>query len=588
LRHGRHVAPRPVAVVEALCPGPVALRGATYNQLVVQTPFRRFRALSLLFVGAICLCAAIRAQEPAEARTSQPAEVHGRLLLVLPFENRSGNASLDWMGEAFPDVLNRRLNSAGFLTISRGDRLYAFDHLGLPLKLEPTRATAIRIAQTLDADYVIFGHYTTSGNLAGNQTANQLTADAEVLDVSALRVGAPIDQQGDSNGLLRMIDSVAWQVTRQLDPSYAVEEQTFVAADKNLHPDAFEDYIRGLVAESAQQSIQQLRDAVKLDPDFTAAWLALGRAYFTNQDYEQAAVTLGHLRKDDPNALEADFYRGLACFFTGNYREAEDAFAFVSMRLPLPEVVNNQGVAASRRNKDAGALFQQAVTADPRDPDYHFNLAVALAHRNDTEGALQELNEALTLRPQDTEAQAFADQLKNLGSAKPNPDPGHAVADTQGPLERIKRGYSEAGFRQAAFEMEQVQQLRLATMPPAQRAAELVKNADQFFQRGLVLEAEREYREALGADPSSALAHAGLAAVRERDGDADAARQEAHASIQLTPNVPAYLVLARLDLVANQLSAAAGDVGDALRVDPANANAKGMKLALERRGQATP
>ena len=304
--------------------------------------------------------------------------------------------------------------------------------------------------------------------------------------------------------------------------------------------------------------------------------------------YEQAAVTLGHLRKDDPNALEADFYRGLACFFTGNYREAEDAFAFVSMRLPLPEVVNNQGVAASRRNKDAGALFQQAVTADPRDPDYHFNLAVALAHRNDTEGALQELNEALTLRPQDTEAQAFADQLKNLGSAKPNPDPGHAVADTQGPLERIKRGYSEAGFRQAAFEMEQVQQLRLATMPPAQRAAELVKNADQFFQRGLVLEAEREYREALGADPSSALAHAGLAAVRERDGDADAARQEAHASIQLTPNVPAYLVLARLDLVANQLSAAAGDVGDALRVDPANANAKGMKLALERRGQATP
>ena len=172
--------------------------------------------------------------------------------------------------------------------------------------------------------------------------------------------------------------------------------------------------------------------------------------------------------------------------------------------------------------------------------------------------------------------------------AKSNPDPGHAVADTQGPLERIKRGYSEAGFRQAAFEMEQVQQMRLASMPPPQRAAELVRDGDQFFQRGLVLEAEREYREALEADPASALAHAGLAAVRERDGDADAARQEAHASIQLTPNVPAYLVLARLDLGANQLSAAAGDVGDALKVDPANANAKGMKLALERRGQATP
>jgi tetratricopeptide (TPR) repeat protein len=552
----------------------------------------------------VSLCAATaRAQEPAEVKPASPvsqddsaeqSQAHGRLLLVLPFENRSGNASLDWMGEAFPDVLNRRLNAAGFLTISRGDRLYAFDHLGLPLNLEPTRATAIRIAQTLDADYVIYGHYTVGADAGGpatnatNPAAGPIGATVNLLDVSALRLGEPIEQQGDAGHLLEMIDSVAWQVTRQLDPAYAVEEQTFIAADKNLHADAFEEYIRGLVAEDGQHSIQHLREAVKLDPNFAPAWLALGRAYFSHQDYEQAAATLGRLPKDDPSALEADFYRGLAGFFTGNYREAEDAFAFVSMRLPLPEVVNNEGVAASRRGKDAGALFQQAATADPRDPDYHFNLAVALAHRNDTEGALRELNEVLALRPQDAEAQAFAAQLKNPNAAKPNPDPGHAVADAQGPLTRIKRGYSEAGFRQAAFEMEQVQQMRLASLAPVQRAAELVKNGDQLLQRGLALEAEREYREALKADSASALAHAGLAAVRERDGDADAARREAHASIDLTPNVPAYLVLARLDLEANELSAAAGDVGNALKVEPANANAMGMKLALERRGQTTP
>jgi tetratricopeptide (TPR) repeat protein len=365
-----------------------------------------------------------------------------------------------------------------------------------------------------------------------------------------------------------------------------VEEQTFIAADKSLSAEAFEDYIKGLATESAKDAIPYLRDAVKLDPDFATAWLALGRAQFTNQDYEEAAVTLGHLPKDNSNALEADFYRGLACFYTGNYRE--DAFAFVSTRLPLPEVVNNQGVAASRRGKDAGALFQQAIAADARDPDYHFNLALALARRKDIDGAVKELDQVLALRPQDTEAQAYEAQLKDPGPAKPNPDPGHAVADTQGPLTRVKRGYSEAGFRQAAFEMEQVQQMRLASMAPPQRAQENVKDGDQFFQRGLVLEAEREYREALAADPQSALAHAGLAAVRERSGDTDAARQEAKVSIQLVPNVPAYLVLARLDLQANELSAAAGDVGDALRVDPANASAKGMKLALERRGQTMP
>jgi tetratricopeptide (TPR) repeat protein len=536
----------------------------------------RFRALLFILFVAAAACA----QEPADVKPSQPTEAHGRLLLVLPFENKTGVANLDWIGEGFPDVLNRRLNSAGFLTISRGDRLYAFDHLGLPLNLQPSRAMAIRIAQTLDADYVVFGSY------ALNST--QLVAHAEVLDVTALRLGPDVQQFGDLDHLLDMLNSLAWQVTRQLDPSYAVEEQTFLAADRDLHGDAFEDYIQGLTAPLPAQQIQHLRDAVRLDPAFAAAWLALGRAYFTNQDFAQAATTLGHLPKTDPNALQAEFYRGLSFFYTGNYRDAEDAFAFVSMRLPLPEVVNNQGVAASRRGKDAAALFQQAIASDPRDPDYHFNLAVALTHRNDTQGALKELDETLKLRPQDAEAQTFQTQLADPGSAQPNPDPGKAITDEQGPLERIKRGYSEAGFRQAAFELEQVQQMRLATMPPDQRADALVKDGDQFFQRGLVLEAEREYREALSAAPSSALAHAGLAAVRERDGDPDDARKEAQASIQLKPNVPAYLVLARLDLQANQLDAAAGDVGDALKVDPANANAKGMKLALERRGQQTP
>jgi tetratricopeptide (TPR) repeat protein len=537
-----------------------------------------------IFVAAVlAACAAVSfamAQEPAQTKPAEPGQAHGRLILVLPFENKTGTGGLDWVGEAFPDILNRRLNSVGYLTIGRGDRLYAFDHLGLPLNLQPSRAMTIRIAQTLDADYVVFGSYT-----QGND--HQLEATAGVLDVSALRLGQAIDQSGDQDQLVTLINSLAWKVTKQLDPNFAVEEQTFVAADGALHSDAFAAYIQGLVAQAPDQQVGHLREAVRLDPDFDPAWLALGRAYFSNQDYTSAAQTLGRLPKDDPNALQADFYRGLACFYTGNYSEAEDAFAFDSARLPLPEVVNNQGVAASRRGKDATALFQQAVTADPRDPDYHFNLAVALDHRGDTAGALDQIEEELKLRPGDSEAQSFEAQLKNPQPQQANPDPGHAITDPNAadsgiPLERIKRSYSEAGFRQAAFEMEQMQQMRLTSMPAEQRSAALVKDGDAFFGRGLVLEAEREYREALAADSASAPAHAGLAAVEERDGNPDAARQEAQASIGLQPNVAAYLVLARIDLEANQLDAAQNDVAGALRVDPNNANAKGMEMAIAR------
>ena len=278
----------------------------------------------------------------------------------------------------------------------------------------------------------------------------------------------------------------------------------------------------------------------------------------------------------------------MAFFYTANYMKAEDAFAFVSIRLPLSEVINNQAVATSRRGRDGVPLFQQATAADPKDPDYHFNLAVALRRRNDVQGAIREIDQALKLRPQDTEAQTFANVLKNPGSVKENPDRGKAIPDDTLPLERIKRSYDETGFRQAAFELEQLQSMRLASLPPAERASALVNEGNQFMSRGLTLEAEREFQSALQANPSSALAHAGLAQVREHSGDAGAARQEAQKSLALSPNVPAHLILARLDLATNQLVEASNEVGNALKLEPANANARGMKQALESRGQQVP
>jgi tetratricopeptide (TPR) repeat protein len=534
--------------------------------------YRRFRSLFAWIL--LAATSAAFAQDPAQSKPAGPAQMHGRLLLVLPFENRTGVADLSWVGEAFPDVLNRRLNSSGYMTIGRGDRLYAFNHLGLPLNLQPSRAMTIRIAQMVDADYVVFGRYTIDPN-------QQLTATAEILDVSALRLGPDVVATGSQTQLVSLMNGLAWKVATQLDPDFTVDEQTFLLADGDLHTDAFEQYIEGLVASEPAEQLTHLRSSVRLDSHFAPAWLQLGLAYFRNQDFPEAAATLGRLPTRDPNALEADFYRGMAFFHMGDYREAEDAFSFDSRRLALPEVVNNEGVAASRRGKDATAMFSQAAESDPRDPDYHFNLAIALARHGDPAGALKEVEETLKLRPSDTEAQSFETQLKN--PPPPNPDPGHAITDWQGPLERIKPSYSDTEVRQAAFELEQIQTMRLTSMPAMQRAAALVKDGDAFFQRGLVLEAEREYREALAADSASAAGHAGLAAVWERDGNPSAARQEANASIRIERNAPAYLVLAKLDLQANQVAAAQQDVSRALELDPQNAGARAMQLAVEKR-----
>ena len=184
--------------------------------------------------------------------------------------------------------------------------------------------------------------------------------------------------------MLDVLDSLAWHVIRALDPKFPLPESSFHAASANLRLNGFENYIRGIIETDPAERIRHLKIAVAENPTYSPAWLALGMTYFSEQQFDASAAALGHLRKTDRAALEAEFYRGLAFFYTGHYDEAEEAFAFVAGQLPLPEVVNDQGVAASRRGHDGGALFQEAISGDPHDPDYHFNLAIALARRGDT------------------------------------------------------------------------------------------------------------------------------------------------------------------------------------------------------------
>lgn len=516
------------------------------------------------------------------ASDPEASETGGRVVLVLPFDNRSGQTNLAWIGDSFPDTLNQRLTSAGFLTITRDDRQYALDHLGLPVDFKPSRATTIRIAQTLDADFVIVGSYTVNNS--------RIAVQAQVLEVNKLRLSQPLADSSELSRLFDVENAIAWKVARQIDPHFNVAQQTFLAASGGVRLSAFENYIRGTDATSSQERIERLQMAVQDTPDYPAALLALGKAQFAQRDYDQAAATLTKIAPTDRRALEANFYLGLARFNTAKYAEAESAFAFVASRLPLPEVVNNQAVASSRRGRDAVPLFQRASTADPNDADYHYNLAVALLRRGDFAGAQREVDQTLMLHPTDTEAAELKTDISAGRHIAPAAKAGTTIAGSSdfAPLERIRRTYSEASFRQAAFQLDQMRAARMAMLPPAEQATQYTQLGHDYLAQGLIPEAEQEFQAAIAADATSADAHAGLAQVRERSGSAAEARAEAQTSLHLRPNVPAYLVLARLDLQANEMASCASNVGKALQLEPKDTAAQGMRQALLARGQSVP
>ncbi len=524
--------------------------------------FQSFAAVAILLIA----CATSHAQRSTTsshsagsgASSSESAIGQGRILLVLPFDNittpnspaaptslgnsrnlqgdsqsaSSGNietSSLDWLREAAPEILNSRLTSAGFFPLTREDRLYALDHLGLPETFQPSRATAIRIAQTLDANYVLVGSYRVSGTT--------LSLEARIVDVAKLRISDTITQAGEISKLIPLLNSLAWQIARKLDPSFSVSEETFRTADANIHLDAFEQYIRGLTEHDDSTRLRHLKKATDLNPNFLEAWRAQGKLDFANQQYEESAVAFGKVAALDPSDLESAFYRGLSLIFSGNYPRASEAFAAVARVLPLPEVVNNEAVAESRRGHDAVALFRQAEVADPNDADYHFNLAVSLHRKGSQAEALTELAQSLKLHPTDSEARALQTAWKSTpekSSTPPAPNGANLSAGVPGstasnapqsiePLERIKRTYDGAAFRQASQMLDQVEQARLAALPGPQRAQKLATSAREKLNRGLLLEAERGFQSALAADPNNSEAKSGLAQVRERAGTIDTA-----------------------------------------------------------------
>src|SRR4029077_3851184 len=143
-----------------------------------------------------------------------------RLLLIIPFESTSNTTGIDWMGEAFPEVLSSRLNSSGLFVMGREDRLSAFDRLGIPPGARPSRATLYQVAQQLDADYVLMGDYRVEGST--------IATHARLMDMERLRLSPELTETGLLTNLISIQTALAWDVLNTLNPG-AIAKSDFVA-----------------------------------------------------------------------------------------------------------------------------------------------------------------------------------------------------------------------------------------------------------------------------------------------------------------------------------------------------------------------
>jgi tetratricopeptide (TPR) repeat protein len=373
--------------------------------------------------------------------------------LVLPFFNHAKSTNLDWIGESIAESVNDSLASSDVLTLDRGDRLEAYRRLSLRAGAEITHASIIKIGQALDASSVVYGSYELLPGLAtdpaNTQSKGSLRITARILDLKHMRQGPEFGETGAMEDLAAIEVRLGWQALKQLDPQTKLSEQEFVGARPPVRIDAVENYIRGLLAASPEQSSRFFTQAARLDEHYSPPCFQLAKGYWEKKDYKIAAGWFERVARSDPRYLEAQFFLGLCRYYNGDYAGAEQCFQTVAAEAPLNEVYNDLGAAQARQHKSAAAIasFTKALEGDSADPDYCFNLGFTEWRAAQYDGAIASLRATVERNPSDQEATSLLGRaLKHDG-----PRPSDPRSENR---ERVKTNYEEAAYRQLQAELK--------------------------------------------------------------------------------------------------------------------------------------
>lgn len=372
----------------------------------------------------------------------------GATILVLPFHNSSQYSDLIWVGESVSETLGAELSAQNFIVFGRDSRAEALHRLSLRPGADFTKASLIRLGQSLDADYVCYGTFTATLPPGTSELKNSsIQLSAHIIDLRKLHDGPDLAEAGKLADLSRIEEHLVWQSLKYLEPSSNLPLERFLARAKLTRVDAEESYIRGLLSPNKEQQQKWFIQALALDPQFTNPAYELGKLALERSEYRPAISWLQRIPPSDPRYPEARFKMGLAAYDEADYGASANYFREIAKSYPLNEVYNNLGAAENRLNQpNAVDDFRRALDGDPNDTVYLFNLANALLKADKFDEASRRFQALLSREPDDAEAHDL------LGRAQ-----RHEFASLSGkPVgpDRLKEDFDPAAFRQLKAMMQ--------------------------------------------------------------------------------------------------------------------------------------
>jgi len=451
----------------------------------------------------------------------------------------------------------------------------------------------IKVGHLVGATEVIVGGFSLDGST--------LRVDAHRIRIDVGRVEPDVSDQAPVTDLFASFARLAGKL--------APDSVAPIATTTPAPPlPAFENYIKGLVAENPGAQAAFLEAAIKAFPGYDRAELALWSVRSGVADHVSALAAARAVPASSPLSMRAKFLAGVSLTALKRYDEAFAAFkAWIDETPSGPEKTagvgaaqNNLGVIQIRRGAtpETGVppfYFTKATEADPGDVDFLFNLGYAYMLDRNTQAAIYWLREAVRRDPGDPDAHfVLAAALQGGGST--------VEAERERELaRRLSLRYGELERRAANEKLTVPKGLERLREEPATpggfRADPAVVNSAQRDQRELVTfhldrarrlyereadgEAMAELRRAIYLSPYEAQAHLLVGRIHLRAGRPQEAVNALKISIWSEDTAPAHVALAEAYLKVQNPAAARTELERALALDPKSADAKRMLAELK-------
>ena len=347
--------------------------------------------------------------DPSSAQAGRVAGPHR--LVVLPFENVSGQPGDQWLAGAFADSLTLGLSHSENLVLVNRERVL---ELGGGAQSRLDSGAVDRLVSALSVRYYVSGSY--------QRVGEDVRVIARLVDADVGTIALQESLTNRFTNLLKLQDDLALRFATALhqSPAVGLPARTSSLATYQSVAEANDLYLAGRYRDA----IERLQSSVKQDDTYADAWALLGKSYARlaqtgtldsgarSEFHGQALDAALRAAKLSPALYEAQVSLALAHRALEQFEPAREAAQHaIDLNARLAEGYEllatsyyaspAYGCGRRRDPETAERLYAKALELDPQLGSVHGSLINHLHWMNRAQSALDHANAALAIRPKD-------------------------------------------------------------------------------------------------------------------------------------------------------------------------------------------